>query len=125
MSYCGEADEVWVPYGDDGQLVLDGPRYSGDEVPEDVECDCVCNGIDAALEAAGFARWMTAGRLVNVACGDAPLRKRDGMQKGRNRSTRGARYSNALGFALCWILAVVRWKHSEREQLLALVRRRC
>ena len=21
MSYCGEADEVWVPYGDDGQLL--------------------------------------------------------------------------------------------------------
>jgi hypothetical protein len=60
----GEEDEVWVPYGEGGELLLDGPRYPGSAVPEDVECDCIRNGIDAALEAAGFRGWITAGQLA-------------------------------------------------------------
>ncbi len=63
----GSADEVWVPYGEDGELVLDGPRYTGETVPDDVECDCIRNGIDAAIEAAGFAKWLTMKKLYAVA----------------------------------------------------------
>jgi hypothetical protein len=63
----GDPDEVWVPYGENGELVLDGPRYRGDALPEDVECDCVRNGIDAALEAAWLHGWLTCRDLVQVA----------------------------------------------------------
>ena len=37
---------------------------SGAAVPDDIECDCIWNGIDAALEAAGFRKWLTAHTLV-------------------------------------------------------------
>lgn len=52
----GEADEVWVAYNaiGDGTLDLDGPRYAGDQIPSDVECDCIRGAIDAGLEAAGW-----------------------------------------------------------------------
>jgi hypothetical protein len=67
VRYFGEADEVWVPYGEGGQLRMDGPRYPGIAAPDDVECDCIWNGIDAALEAAGFCKWITARELTQVA----------------------------------------------------------
>jgi hypothetical protein len=75
----GAVDEVWVPFGDDGELVLNGPRFSGEALPDDVECDCICNGIDAALEAAGFGGWMTSEGLVDVACRDDPVWRRPGV----------------------------------------------
>lgn len=74
----GEPDEVWVPYGDDGNL-LKSPRYAGNAVPEDVECDCIWNGIDEALKAAGFGRWMTSSKVVEVAQLDNPFWKRLGQ----------------------------------------------
>jgi hypothetical protein len=64
VRYFGEEGEVWVPYGAGGKLLLDGPRYPGNAVPEDVECDCIRTGIDAALEAAGFRDWLTASQLA-------------------------------------------------------------
>ena len=64
VRYFGEQDEVWVPYGADGEPRTDGPRYAGNAVPDDVECDCIWNGIDAALEAAGFRKWITAHHLA-------------------------------------------------------------
>lgn len=76
----GDADEVWVPYGENGELVLDGPRYRGDAVPEDIECDCIRNGIDAALEAAGFHGWVTCRDLREVAAsGNKPVWRRPWM----------------------------------------------
>ena len=76
----GDADEVWVPYGENGELVLDGPRYPGDALPEDIECDCIRNGIDAALEAARFHRWLTCRDLVQIAaCRDDPVWRRPGV----------------------------------------------
>ena len=91
VRYYGPADEVWVPYGPGGRLVLDGPRYTGETAPDDVECDCIRGGIDAALEAAGFARWATLERLYDVACdwdGEAyPLVwERPGVPPGPRRS---------------------------------------
>jgi hypothetical protein len=85
VRYFGEGDEVWVPYGEDGELVLDGPRYPGDAVPEDVECDCIWNGIDAAVGAAGFRQWLTAHKLAAevayCAFQEQPLWERPGKQE--------------------------------------------
>jgi hypothetical protein len=67
----GEADEVWVPLDDDGDPRPDGPRYPGDRVPPDEECGCVRQAIDAGLEAAGFADWMTLRGLRDLACSEA------------------------------------------------------
>jgi hypothetical protein len=75
----GEADEVWVPYGEDGELVKDGPRYPGDALPVDIECDCIWNGIDAALAAAEFQGWLTCRKLVEVAYQDNPIWRRPGV----------------------------------------------
>jgi hypothetical protein len=81
VRYFGEQDEIWVPYGANGELVLDGPRYSGDAVPDDIECDCIRNGIDAALEAAGFQDWITARNLATeVAYSKQPLWQRPGVR---------------------------------------------
>jgi hypothetical protein len=68
------------PYGDDGTLVANGPRYAGNAVPADVECGCIWTSIDAALEAAGFRGWMTASDLMDVAYQDRPLWKRPGVR---------------------------------------------
>lgn len=76
---CGKADEVWVPYGENGKVVKDGPRYPGDALPKDIECDCVRNGIDAALEVAGFHEWLTCRKMVKLACRDNPLWRRLGV----------------------------------------------
>jgi hypothetical protein len=82
VRYFGEQDEIWVPYGEDGKLVTDGPRYPGDAVPEDIECDCIWNGIDAGLEAAGFCNWITAQKLaVEVAYANRPLWQRSGLKQ--------------------------------------------
>jgi hypothetical protein len=65
----GEADEVWTPMDDQGDPRPDGPRYAGDAVPPDVECDCIRQAIDAGLEAAGFSGWTAAASLRRTLCG--------------------------------------------------------
>jgi hypothetical protein len=62
----GEQDEIWVPYDDAGELMTDGPRYAGDVIPDDIECDCIHSGIDAALAAAGFSDWADNSKLLQV-----------------------------------------------------------
>lgn len=79
VRHFGEEDEVWVPYADDGELVMDGPRYSGKTVPDDVECDCIWNGIDAALDAAGFRDWITGEKVCRVAQESDPIWQRAGI----------------------------------------------
>jgi hypothetical protein len=79
IRYFGEQDEIWVPYGEGSKLVLDGPQYPGDAIPEDVECDCIRSGIDVALEAAGFQDWITARDLVQVAYRKHPVWRRSGV----------------------------------------------
>jgi hypothetical protein len=83
VRYFGDQDEVWVPYGDgdDEGLVTDGPRYPGDALPDGIECDCIRTAIDAALEAAGFQGWMTAGELIQVAYRKDHLWQRPGVAK--------------------------------------------
>ena len=78
VRYFGEAEEVWCPYGEGGELVTDGPRYAGDAIPDDVECHCIRNGIDVALETAGFQGWITSAELVQVAYRNDPVWQRQG-----------------------------------------------
>ena len=83
VRYFGEQDEVWVPYGEDGEPRTDGPRYARNAVPDDIECDCIWNGIDAALEAAGFRKWITSHKLAAEvayrAYRESPLWERPGV----------------------------------------------
>jgi hypothetical protein len=98
IRYFGEPDEVWVPYRN-GELCTDGPRYAGNAVPDDIECDCIWNGIDAALEAAGFRKWITARELTRVAFRafrEKPLWERPGVPEKRRirlrpKQSRGGR----------------------------------
>lgn len=67
----GEADEIWSPIDSCG-YPGDGPRYSGDAIPEDLECDCIQQAIDVGLETAGFGGWLTATILRDWALGTLP-----------------------------------------------------
>lgn len=49
----GDEDAWWVPFGEDGAIVVDGPRFRESEMKSDQEYDCVFSAIDAALEAVG------------------------------------------------------------------------
>lgn len=82
IRHFGEPDEVWVPYGEDGELITDGMRYTGDAIPDDVECDCIRNGIDVALEAAGFHEWVNCAELVQVAYRKESVWQRPGTARG-------------------------------------------
>ena len=64
------ADEVWAPLDDDGNPRDDGPRYPGDQLPRDEECDCIRQAIDVGIEATGFRGSMTLSDLRNLACSD-------------------------------------------------------
>jgi hypothetical protein len=55
----GDKDAWWVPYGEDGDWVFDGPRFRESELMPDVEYYCIYSTIDAALES------VAAGPLVN------------------------------------------------------------
>jgi hypothetical protein len=82
--YFGKPDEVWVPYGEAGNLQMEGPRYPGNALPDDVECDCIWNGIDAALEGAGFRTWIPsqlAAKVAYRAFREDPLWERLGMSE--------------------------------------------
>jgi hypothetical protein len=59
----GEADEVWAPVDEQGEPNLDGPRYPGNALPADEECDCIRQAIDAGLQSAGFNGWVSASSL--------------------------------------------------------------
>jgi hypothetical protein len=47
----GEQDEVWVRLDDEGEPIMDGERFSVDQLRDDEEYDCIRTGIDAGLEA--------------------------------------------------------------------------
>jgi hypothetical protein len=70
MREFGEADEVWVPMDEDWKPLAEAPRYSGDNLPPDEECDCIRQAIDVGLEAAGFDGWMNLEDMRNMACSD-------------------------------------------------------
>ena len=90
VRYFHDADEVWVPFGKDGELVMDGPHYPGDALPDDLECDCIWTAIDAALDAAGFHKWITHRTLLAKAQAafreEQPLWERPGVPAQRRTS---------------------------------------
>jgi hypothetical protein len=64
----GDGDTWWVPYGPDGELVLDGPRFRLGELRPDEEYDCVFSAIDAALEAVGAYPQVSGKHLLEAFC---------------------------------------------------------
>jgi hypothetical protein len=75
MRGFGEADEVWVAMDEDWKPegwkpMADAPRYSGDNLPPDEECDCIRRAIDVGLEAAGFDGWTNLKDMRDIACSD-------------------------------------------------------
>lgn len=68
----GPDDEVWVPLGDDGELVLDGPRYRLAELPPGGEYDCFASAIDVALQSILAGAEVTNEVVVEAFCYDRP-----------------------------------------------------
>jgi hypothetical protein len=64
----GDGDAWWVPYGDDGELDEDGPKFRVTELQRDIEYDCIFSAIDAALEAVGISRAGFAEVLKEAFC---------------------------------------------------------
>ena len=64
----GDDDAWWVPYGEDGDLVIDGPRYREFELHPDEEYDCIFSAIDAALESVAPDAGITAHRVYQAFC---------------------------------------------------------
>jgi hypothetical protein len=57
-----------VPYGADGELALDGPRFRVNELQPDKEYDCVFSAIDAGLEAVEARHSMDASLVKQAFC---------------------------------------------------------
>ncbi len=49
----GDGDAWWVPYNEDGELVLDGLRLRVNELQPGEEYDCIYSALDAVLDAVG------------------------------------------------------------------------
>jgi hypothetical protein len=64
----GDGDAWWVPYGPDGKLVLDGPRFRVGELRPDQEYDCVLSAIEAALESIGAYPRVSGELLIKAFC---------------------------------------------------------
>ncbi len=66
----GAGDAWWVPYGENGGLVLDGPRFRLSELPPDGDYDCVFSEIDAALESIEAGPRVSAALIKQAFCYD-------------------------------------------------------
>jgi hypothetical protein len=64
----GEADAWWVPCGQDGEPLLDGPRFRASELHLDEEYECIFSAIDAALQAVEAGPALSVGRLKQAFC---------------------------------------------------------
>lgn len=64
----GDGDAWWVPYGEGGELVLDGPRFRESELRPDAEYDCIFSAIDAALEAVTAGTQVSASSVKQAFC---------------------------------------------------------
>lgn len=49
-----EEDELWVLLDDNGDPIVDGERFSNDQLDDDEEYDCIQSAIDAGLAALGI-----------------------------------------------------------------------
>jgi hypothetical protein len=64
----GNGDEWWVPYGEDGELIVDGPRFRLTQLQKGVEYDCIFSAIDAALEAVRAGPKVSAASVEQAFC---------------------------------------------------------
>lgn len=64
----GDEDAWWVPYREDGELMVDGPRLRQRELRPDLEYDCIFNAIDAALEAVQAGPRVSAALVKQAFC---------------------------------------------------------
>jgi hypothetical protein len=66
----GERDEVWVRLDDEGKRIMEGERFSVDQLCDDEEYDCILTGIDAGLKALGADNPPTMSLLKDAFCYD-------------------------------------------------------
>jgi hypothetical protein len=64
----GDEDAWWVPYREDGELMVDGPRFRQRELRPALEYDCIFDAIDAALEAVQAGPWVSAALVKQAFC---------------------------------------------------------
>lgn len=64
----GDCDAWWVPYGEHGKLLLNGPRLRITDLQPDQEYDCVFSAIDAALETVGAGPRVSPKLLIKAFC---------------------------------------------------------
>jgi hypothetical protein len=64
----GDSDAWWVPYGADGRLILDGPRFRVPELKPGEEYDCIFSAIDAGLDAVGSLPEVDASLVKQAFC---------------------------------------------------------
>jgi hypothetical protein len=77
----GDDDSLWVPYSEDGKLVLSSPRFRLCELRPDEEYDCVFSAIDVGLEAVGAGSQVSAALVTQAFCyGEMKLLAESGGQ---------------------------------------------
>ena len=64
----GDGDAWWAPYGEQGELVLDGPRLRVTDLLPNEEYDCIFSAIDAGLEAVGAGPHVSASLVKQAFC---------------------------------------------------------
>jgi len=67
----GDGDAWWVPYGEDGKLVLDGPQFRITELRPEKEYECIYSAIDAGLKAIGVGPHVSQDMIKQAFCYDA------------------------------------------------------
>ncbi|MHB1558362.1 MAG: hypothetical protein ACYC61_12955 [Isosphaeraceae bacterium] len=64
----GDEDAWWVPLDEDGEPILDGPRFWESEWSPDEEYDCIFSPIDAALVSIGADLAVSAALVKQAFC---------------------------------------------------------
>jgi hypothetical protein len=67
---AGEQDEVWVRLDDKGKPMIDGERFSVDQLRDDEENDCIRTDIDAGLKALDGNNPPSLSVLTDALCDD-------------------------------------------------------
>ena len=64
----GEDDELWVLLDEEGEPLVEGPKFRPDELQEDEEYDCVWSAIHAGLDALGVIGKVEPETLKDAFC---------------------------------------------------------
>jgi hypothetical protein len=93
----GDGDAWWVPYGEDGELVLDGLQFQITELPPGGEYDCVFSAIDAALEALAAEPRVSSELIKRAFCYDELEPLAESGNRGRSGADPGAAGGRGAG----------------------------